>query len=566
MPGKANNWALVDLSGSNEGATLYVLVAGTRIPVAKFSMTYGLNAIPTATALVALGRDARTQEESAVYKVVDQIKQMAKVEVILAGPLGDWSTSGEDFPNSGPSTIFVGYVAGMSYRRSSGRVSLVLNMINQLIDLDMSSGGSRDVVPGSPGDLMTPTLTQGAGGEAAGSAGTKFVLQLSEDLNADFSIGILNTLMFLAENNQLQTHESSIWCAGYVPGPGSGKTANKTAARAMQGVGKWEGIANLAGGRAKDYSEDYPLLVHSPGVEAAAKTIGEIVADSLASTSMWNMLIGALLPEFGCGIVPLANGAIIAPILNNAREHQLTIPPEEYVDFDMTTLSKRPLYGVAVVGNYQFGSVSVGEQKRCVGATFIARSEDDIPFNDGMWLFVNAPRWMDDWTNLDPQAIKGEADVNKMLTTPSHDNTGASAPAVVREPESEVSGWNAAMEKFAKLVYANNALQGRHGTLVGKLRFDVAPGITIKVKSRGEAVSEGVDSLACDMIAFVARVTINIDAEQSSASTTLELTNIRTDAENQLGDRFSMDSHPFFNSAYFKYAPIVPTLSLAPKT
>lgn len=563
MANKAKNWALVDFSGAQQAAKLRLYVAGVELPVAQFSMTYGLNAIPSATALIALGRNAQTLEESTVYQVIDAIKQMAKVRVIIEGPLGDWSAAaGTQFP-SGYSVIFVGYVAGISYRRSAGRVSMVLNMLNQLIDMDMSAGGSKDVVPGAPHELLLPTLVQGAGSESAGAAGTKFVLGLNSDLTTDFSKGILNTLLYLGKNNQIQLHEGGIWCQGGEPKQLELREANTRVLETIKGVGDWEGIANNSAVAANVMPATYPLKVHAAGIEKAAYTIGEIVASSLTGTSMWNMLIGSLLPVFGCGIVPTATGAIIAPILNNAREHQVAILPAEYADFDMTTLSKRPLYGVGVSGNYQFGSLGVGENKMCVGATFDAFAEGGMSGPDGMWLFVPAPSWMDDWVNLDPQALKGEAAINQMLNKPSHDSVGVNATAVNRDPDSEVSGWNDVMQKYARLVYANNALHGRQGTLVGKLRFDIAPGTTVKVGVKDDLMSAGVDQLACDMFGFVARVTITINAEQAAAATTLELTNLRTSSENQM-TRFSMTTHPFFDSNYFKYASIVPGLSLPP--
>lgn len=565
---KANHWSIVDLSGeANGGASVKVYVEGLEVPVAQFSMTYGLNSIPSATALIALGRNARTQVDSTIYQRIPQIKQMAAVTVKLTGNLGDWAPSGgsnnkqQKFP-SGPATLFVGYVAGISYRRSAGQVSMALNMVNRLVDLDMSAAGSRDVVPGAPHDLLLTTLPPGPGAEKAATAGTKFVKQLPSDLRSDFSKGLLTSLLFIAKNNQIQTHEGSVWCKGKTAAPLFSKSDNTRAVDAINGSGPdWKGIARTAG--IAKYTEAYPLKVSSAGIELASKSIGETLAASLAGTSMWNTLIGSLLPVFGCGIIPMATGAILAPILNNARTHRIAIDTSDYADFDMTMMSKRPLYGVGVMGNYQFGSLSVGQQKQCVGAVFTA-SAGSGSLNDGMWMFVAAPGWMDDWTNFDPQALQGQADVNRMLGKPSHDAVGHNSPAITRNPESEVDGWNGVMQQYARLVYANNSLHGREGTLVGKLRFDVAPGTTILVRSKGSAQSGGVDELACDMFAFVAQVTVTINAEQASAATSFVLTNIRTEEENKL-TRFSMDTHPFFDTAYFKYAPLVPELSLEPQ-
>lgn len=111
--------------------------------------------------------------------------------------------------------------------------------------------------------------------------------------------------------------------------------------------------------------------------------------------------------------------------------------------------------------------------------------------------------------------------------------------------------------------------------LVGKLRFDVSPGMTIKIKGDSARnvgiipaltnqqlgvsvkIEKGVDTLATDLYAFVSGVVVNINAEDQAAATTFKLTNIRTAAENSKDGLFSMTVHPFFNNNYFRSAPLV---------
>ena len=579
MADKSNNWAMVDLSAENGAAELVLRVGrgGTQIPISQFSMSYGLNDIPKATALVALGRDARTGEPSPIYEQIAEIKQMAPVRVFIRGNLGDWSPRGQDgakesFPIAKDATIFIGYVSGISYRRSAGRVSLVLNLVNQLVDLSLSSGGSKDVVPGSPSDLMLPLGLEGSG---AGTAADKFSDELRQDLDVDFSEGVLKVLHNLSIDNQIQPHDAEIWCEG-PDGPISEKAENGMAASVIEGKGRWQGINNWTGLETdvSEYVEKYPLLVAASAVEKAATAIGAHVTSSLAGTSMWGMMIGSMLSDFGCGVIPWAAGAIVAPILTMARDAQMILKAGDYVDFDLSTMSQRPLYGVGVLGNFQMGTINdSANAKVCAGSTFVAKTDENIPLNDGMWMFVGAPRWMDDWVNFDPKAAVGEADIIKTLSKPSHDATGVDEAAIKRNPGEEVKVWNDAMKQYAQMIYASNALRGREGTVVGKLRFDIAPGTTIMIQAKGDKylgeysdsdeLSDGVDTLATDMYGFVAKVHISINAEQASATTAFELTNLRTEAENeQVSGRFSMPEHPFFGPSYFKYAPLVPGLTV----
>lgn len=581
---RSNNWALVDLSGllGNQlqvggritGAELWVIVNGQQIPVAQFSMTYGLNDIPTASAQVALGRDAKTGQQSAIYSQIAAIKQMTEVEVRVVGTLGDFTASGtggarKQFPTTN-AVIFMGYVSGVTYRRSAGRVTMIINMVNQLFDLSASSGGSKDVVPGAPHDFMQQTLGDGPGGEHYGDAATKFIDTLPPKLDEDYSEAVLECLDFISKNNFLQTNQGDLWCGGPdLIDPE--REMNLRASDVINPKGEWQGIATFSNSAYMGkYTVQYPLLVNSSAKDKAALTISNQISASLASSSMWGLLIGSILPAFGCGIVPMARGAILAPILPMAKQHQIVIKPEDYADFNMSTQSQRPLYGVGVLGNFVLGTMNPDDPKMCVGASFIAKSNANIPFNDGMWMFVPAPKWLEGFIDFDPKAREGDADVNKLMGDVSHDAVGVDEVAVERDPGTEIDEWNSELKKYAQMMYAAQALRGREGTLMGKLRFDIAPGTTIKIQSKGEELSDGTDTLATDMYAFVARVTIMINAEQASAATTLELTNLRTAEENDAnsgGDdgRFAFNKHPFFGDDYFKYAPIVPELSLEPE-
>jgi hypothetical protein len=210
------------------------------------------------------------------------------------------------------------------------------------------------------------------------------------------------------------------------------------------------------------------------------------------------------------------------------------------------------------------GTVNNSTPKLCTGAAFVAKANNNQPFNDGMWMFVNAPQWMDDWMNYDPSSLTGDADINVLLGQVSHDNVGVGDAKVDRDPGQEIDDWNKVMYRYAQSVYASNALRGRDGTITGKLRFDIAPGTTIMIKNQGELISGGVDKLSQSLCGFVNSVTVMINAEQSSAVTTLGVTNLRSVREND-NDRFSLERHPFFGGAYFTYAPLVPGLSLPPR-
>ena len=568
---RAKNYAVVDFCTNRQkapndaaistGAKVFLLVNDNEIPVSQISLRYGLNAIPDATILIAMGHDADTGKPSAIYSQVASITQMAPLKIKIEGNLGDWNIGGTiKWPTAQPAAIiFTGYVSGLSYRRTSGRVSLVINAVNQLFDLAASAAGSVNIVPGAPADLLLPALFIGPGAAAAGAADAVFANALRLDVLTDFSKAVLNCLYYIANKDYILTQNKMMWCD---PAQGDNtikQIKNERALKVLKGdpAAEWLGMYNYF----EVYKNNYPINLPSFVLDNAVASISTQISSSLASTSLWGILIEVIAAQFGCGVIPLANSAIFAPVLPMDRQHAIAIEPEDFVDFNFSCLSKRPLYGVGVISNYSFlNTTLLPRLAPCVGSSFVPD-----PAATGMWLFTQAPAWLDGYVNIDP-ARATNPEINKTLTQPSNSAvTGANtAQKTNRNIAEETAAYSTAQNQYAKMMYAANALNSREGILVGKLRFDVAPGTTIKIKSAGEFQKQGypgVDELAESLFGFVARTIIMIDAEQSVASTSFELTNLRTESENKT-NRFALDTHPFFDS-HFQYAPLVKELSLA---
>lgn len=580
---KVTNWALVDLSGNganrtaNSKASIFMQMDGVQIPIAQITLQYGLNAIPTASAVIALGRSVRTLQDSAIYQQISKIKQMVPVIIYATGALGDWSTYGrrgakQQWPVSNQTHIlFTGYFSGFSYKRSQGRVSLVANLVNKLFDLSCSSMGSKDVVPGSPQDLMTPALYMDSGGGNALVSSAAFLFALTADMEVDFPDALMKSLYEVAATNQIQLHNTDLWCLNPVQGNPVFKVAANTKATEViaesglwwDGLQEYSGNVKIDNNRANStpytkFNKKYPLMVQGTSTATIASKISSVFFNSLAGTSMWSMLVGSLLPAFGCAVMPINRTAFIAPLIPSCRTAYKTIGTDEYVDLNFSIRSHRPLFGVGVMGQYGFATDILTSRKNCVGASYVPRDAKGEPLSEGMWLFVNAPFWMDDWINFDTTEA-----ANDLMNKPANNVIGIKKPpaAPARNLADEAVTWNDMMTRYAQLHYITNGLMGREGLLTGKLRLDIAPGSTICIQARSDVMRSGVDQLAEDLYGLVARVVVNINAEEATASTTFELTHIRTATENK-EDRFAMANHPFFGNNFFTGAPLVPTLSL----
>lgn len=573
-------FARTSFEGKNAGGTIEIKLTklGVILPCVQFTMDNGVNAIPTAAALVPLGRDARNPTElSTVYRVIEDIKQMTPVEITLKGKLGDYSPGGdkdgsgnrEQWPE-GDHLLFMGYVSGTSYRRSQGSVSLVVNFIHKLFDLASSSAGSVDLVPGAPNSLVFPSFAVGSGGNKSGYGGSLFTEELNDNIGTDFSQGIIDVLIEVCQHT-LQIHnaadgESGIFCDG-VPGDGRGgaglnsPSTNGRALGVLEKTAKWKGTSN--GGT------KYPLDCSESQYNHVIQQVGNSVYSSLGGSTLWSMLIGSLLPQFGMGVVPLADEAFIVPLtpaLTSDIEKCKVIYPKEYVDFQMTTMSTRALYGVGIVTKFSSATLpeGAGGEKVCTGAAYTVDPEEGDPAAYGQWMFRTPPKWCEDWTVTDPKPVGTPKDIEDMLNNKSHDAVGEEVEAFNRDVGNETEDWNDSLVQFAKQIYVANALRDRVGRLTGKLRFDICPGSTIIVEANDLSPSEsGVDALPTKLVGFVSRVVSTINAENASASTTFELTHLRTQKEDLVGERFSLATPPFFEEGFYG-APLVETLDVNP--
>lgn len=584
-----NRFCRTSFEGKKVGGNLTIQLIGISgepvLPCVQFTMTNGINAIPTASALVPLGVNARnTKEEqnSKVYDVIQNLKQLTPVTVTLTGKLGEYSPGGaadgqggrEQWP-AGDHLLFMGYVSGTSYRRSQGSVALVVNFVHKLFDLASSSAGSADLVPGAPNSLVFPAFATDAGGNKAGNGGNIFTKELNTDIGEDLSEGITKLLKEVC-NRPLQTHaavdgQGGIFCDGLPSDNRAGSeglnspSTNERALSVLEKTEPWQGTTNSG--------TKYPLDAAKAQYAHAINQIGNTVYQSLAGTTLWSMLIGGLLPQFGMGVVPLADEAYIVPLtpaLQSDKNKCKTIQPKEYVDLSMTTMSTRPLYGVGISTKFTNATLpgGAGNGKVCCGASFQVELADGDPAAQGQWMFRSPPKWCEDWTSTDPE-MESPKDVEKMLNDESHDAVGEAAAAVNRDVDNEATDWNDSLQQFAKQIYVANALRDRVGRITGKLRFDICPGSTIIIAAKDEDTFgnssglAGVSNLPKKLVGFVSRVTSTINAESASATTTFELTHLRTDIEDLVGERFSLASPPFFKEGFYG-APLVRTLDVNP--
>jgi hypothetical protein len=105
------------------------------------------------------------------------------------------------------------------------------------------------------------------------------------------------------------------------------------------------------------------------------------------------------------------------------------------------------------------------------------------------------------------------------------------------------------MNAYAQVLYAYEVLKAREGDLSGKLRFDIAPGSSIKIEGCGEKFLGLSDDFGDAMFASVLQVDFIIDCETPRASTSFHIAHIRGSDENRLPGT-SVERHPLWETVW----------------
>lgn len=547
-------WAYTDLS---EDRTIVLTIEGREYELAQFTASFARNEVPRATCLVAIGRNARTQEPAQIHKTGLALTQMKKAKVELR-PRKEWRPrGGEEW--EGSELIFEGYYTGLAYRKVSNRVQAVLHLSHWLIDLSFSSTLDKNAHPSNPTSLVAPAVTPQLGTGTSGAA--VFVSHLTghesikTKVKDDLWHGIKAMLCALTEVEKME-----IKCDK----SGAGGGDKKSNTRAQEALKKIQGPG---GDCSKDYDSEMgglPLKLEDQGVplvpEAVANSVTQQTLHNFAHTTFWDVITGVYGPMFNLAIIPQVEIATIiasTPALN--QTYDKTLKPGEYDNFDLTGQLSRPLQGVGVYGDYEtltgFGKTETGKGEAvCVGGHFASDAENA---GDGMWLVVRSPPWLRVVSSSGIYAgsstgIVGNAS-NRSSTTP-----GSNAPQPSDPPPGKIfSPLRKLYNAYAHSVYVENMLRGRGANISGKLRFDIAPGSIIKLESVAEQFAGGEDNLAVDIYGHVVRVTININAEAQRAGTSFQLSHIRTETEFNGDDRTTVKAHPLFGADVYKGAPLV---------
>jgi hypothetical protein len=541
-------------------------VDGTTFEIVQFGADFSINGIPTAEAVLALGRKASTGNDAAeIHKSLDKLSADALVKVYFC-PTGQWS-DGKDWP-AGPHMIFEGRIANVGYTKVQGKVQFVVRLTHWLADINYSSAVSSISHPSNPAQYTFQSVISSdirAGGikRPAGIAGTAAAVSITpanvqEDL---WGAAIKPFFCKLAQNETARLDADLKQCFDI---EGNDNSQALAALQRIEGAGGTDCDLEPSCYTPK-MSLSTPL---GDSVQTVADTIAKTISfdtiQSFANTTLWAKMVG-YASMFGGAVIPLVDKALVVPFVPGTRSTFCKrIDSCDYVHINMSQAVPQLLRGIALTGNLEMIAGTAPTGSRDVASLLgVGGCYAPPGVNRGMVKFVSPPPWLRNiaygaHSAKKPIGLDGKKAFGTATTPKEGDDNQLIANKDGKKREDILRDVSELYDAYAKYMYATEVLRGRFGTVSGKLRFDIAPGSTVLIGGSAERFLEGADALAQNLVGTVMRVSIGLNAEAGQAGTSFAFTHLRTEDQNE-DDKYSVDGHPLYDDA-FAGAPLLDAL------
>jgi hypothetical protein len=545
---KINAFARIDMQDDEDPV---------EIDLARFTLTFAKNTIPTAHASVILGRSIVDGKVAEIHTLVDDLRVTLPIEIYLKViPRAASTIDPVELWPAHYFRVFHGDLVSTGYTKDRERVSFNLGIAHWLVNTNSSSlliGNTHTITPQQMNNLASFQLNQGASSNYFSIDGSA-ELFTTDNINEDFwglalgpwlqQLCDLDILDDDGEDEDLQNNSEG-----------------------LAALSRFEPFIYATGANPEGtYLYGVPLelpIASIVGADALSTGISEEIAqetfECFRSATLWDKLI-AYGSNYEFSVIPLVNSALVVPQVDGQREPWVTIYGEEYNMIDVQSTQSRPVKGVRLFSGITSTDGSLGFGNAAASPPEFFGRYDNPDFPEGMIRYDNAPRWIANSVSASsfgpgaaaPFAARGSAMFPGLGLINAID-----IPAVL-------AGATEIGDGLARAVYIREALRGRRGSLQGRLRFDIAPGSTIAIEGVEDQFVSSLTGKDGDLLyAEVQSVGITVDAESMLASTVFELMNVRTFAENE-ADSSSIDVHPLYEQTW-RGAPLAENEEFRPE-
>lgn len=526
---------------------IIVEVNGNRYEAVQYVASFELNSIPTCSLTVAVGRNVRTQEPAQAHKTLGDVKLRNFISVKLkmqalgsdGGAPNFWPA--DEFP------IFLGYVTGTGWKRSTSGAAFTIHAEHWLGDLNYSSAVSGSSHPGNPAAFTYPAghrhmRLQSAGGELSGApAGSPLWVPHFEDGEITASMA-----------------EDDLWARVLQPwlvAISQDDPIDKRLIGPEDPLGNDAALAILTGSGEGDEkfeikSENMGMSLDGPNTVVLGNSIGMSLqktrGENLFNTTLWGKVIGEWSPAYWFTVVPRVSDAIVAPFVGAlAGQEWAVIKEGDYVQCDLHGAVPQALRAVGLHCPVEWitgANVNGGFYDAQKGGLAAVWPQTDMP-RKGVVMMKDIPSWLADavhsWRyGLVAEGVQPRQAIGNAAGDPKDVGPAMDPP---EDPNKSMSDYHSVLIDYAHQWFVLEQLKGRVGELSGRLRFDIAPGSQVKVEAGSDPFIQD-DALSQPFWASVSKVTYLINSEAQRAGTSFTLAHIRNEKENE--DPFTSVERP----------------------
>lgn len=508
---------------------IQVLVNGIEFEGVQLVCSYELNAIPTCSITVAVGRNIRPPMQiAAAHRHIGKLKNRHYVEVYLKmESLGQEGGAPNEWP-AGDFPIFLGYLTGTGWQRSTSGANFVIHAEHWLSELNYSSAISGASHPGNPAAFTYPAGFDPPTVGAGGGTSVHWVYHLLLDGGVDMSqvkVDLWEKVLKPWSIQVCQKDPIDLRFQGVQTPKG-----NDAALEILEGNGDF-----------KIVSENMGMNIDGPDALALGNSMARGLERSMGrnviNTTLWGKMIGEWGAEYWFSVVPRVEDTLIVPFVGSLGPdlYFKEIKASDYVQCDLHAAVPQQLCAIGIVhpvewlsgANTDFAALT--EEKGGLAAVYPIP-----PKKKGVIMMKSCPAWLCDPVQAYAagRGAEGVQSGEGITTAGDRENIGEDDDPV-RDPNENQRTFRDVIMRFAQHWYILEQLKGRTGELSGRLRFDIAPGSQVKVEAGNDPFIGQDDKLAQPFYASVSKVTHLINSEIQRAGTSFTLAHIRNEAENK---------------------------------
>jgi hypothetical protein len=509
-----------------------------RFDIGHFTLDFSLDDVPTCQISLAMGVDPSGKIATAHLRANEFAKRVP-IQVYL-------EVSGQPYDGLalGLYLVFDGYISDVSPNRGTSAASLVVQAVHWLSDLTLSSKLSSITHPATSTSLLQDGLV-GFNETPSDPYNKNFNGTGVADNGGDVWKAIRGGFQALADMNPMVI-QGITDC-----------TRDDRSVVVKRTLGRMDNPKEI---------DVVPLVLNAAAqsyLDHAFTTMGKHVRDPYTGTTFLDTL-GFCMNQFMFHLVPNAASATCVPLIPQSGEAPYkTIYATEYDNARPSIKAGFPLRGLAFLSPYttlagDMSYTTMGNEKRNLAGyydVFMVDSGADDEIREqvsGQVEMVSTPSWVSYENSV-------TNNIHYMLDTVGPDSRtgsrkgktggGGNTPVEDSVTEGRKNICQVAISsmgyRLAKAMYLDRIFKSRTASIMGKLRFDIAPGSCIAVETVGRAI----DNYEKKMYGCVQSVRITVSALDGQAGTAFILQSIRSEHEQKLPGT-TIREHPVFEKLW----------------